>query len=349
MTKTFLLAIALASAPVACSPSYIDGGYDLADGGGGRGTGGGGAGGARLCVPSATASCYDGPAGTDGVGSCKAGAHTCAADGMSWGACTGEVLPQPANCASGMDLHCDGQVPSCTGKLLWAKRFGDASDQVATAVAGDPSGNVLATGYFSGSVDFGNGLPLVATAGPNAFVAKLDGSSGGCVWAQGYGTGAALGVAVDSSGNVLVTGHFSGSADFGGGPVTSTGKTDAFVVVLDPNGGYLWSSHFGALGASASGTGIAVDASGNAFVTGYFSGSVDFGTGPIVSTGMRDVFLVELSHSGALTWAKHYGQSEQSPLSQGVTVDPTGLQAGLGRRLRLVRALRGARRIVGRP
>ena len=59
------------------------------------------------CKEGATQSCYDGPAGTAGVGICKAGTQTCA--GGLWGPCVGEVTPQPEVC-NGKDDDCDGTV-----------------------------------------------------------------------------------------------------------------------------------------------------------------------------------------------------------------------------------------------
>ncbi|MCC6556610.1 MAG: hypothetical protein IT372_26925 [Polyangiaceae bacterium] len=56
-----------------------------------------------VCAPFATAPCYSGPAGTEGVGPCHAGVETCAADGMSWGPCEGEALPAPAEDVSTPD------------------------------------------------------------------------------------------------------------------------------------------------------------------------------------------------------------------------------------------------------
>ena len=68
-------------------------------GGTGGSGGGGGSGGAAVCVPGATTACYSGPPGTEGVGTCKAGAETCVADGSGFGPCAGEVTPQPQDCA----------------------------------------------------------------------------------------------------------------------------------------------------------------------------------------------------------------------------------------------------------
>jgi hypothetical protein len=63
-----------------------------------------------VCAPNATRSCYTGPAGTQGVGICKAGTQTCAADGMSWGACAGQVTPGTESCHNQTDDNCNGTV-----------------------------------------------------------------------------------------------------------------------------------------------------------------------------------------------------------------------------------------------
>src|SRR5206468_7048986 len=63
------------------------------------------------CTPGASRSCYSGPSGTAGVGTCRAGTQSCVAGtggvGSSWGACSGEVLPGAFGC-DGLDRACDG-------------------------------------------------------------------------------------------------------------------------------------------------------------------------------------------------------------------------------------------------
>jgi N-acetylneuraminic acid mutarotase len=68
--------------------------------------------GAPLCVPGARMSCgYNGPEGTLGKGSCRAAQRSCNAEGMAWGECVGEVLPQVEEvCTSGLDDDCDGTI-----------------------------------------------------------------------------------------------------------------------------------------------------------------------------------------------------------------------------------------------
>ncbi len=62
------------------------------------------------CANGATRSCYTGPAGTAGVGACKAGTQTCSSG--KWGTCTGEVLPTTENCSDALDHNCNG-LPGC--------------------------------------------------------------------------------------------------------------------------------------------------------------------------------------------------------------------------------------------
>jgi hypothetical protein len=257
-----------------------------------------------LCTPGATQSCYDGPAGTEGVGLCKAGEQTCAADGASWGACVGEVLPMPEDCATPEDEDCDGKAPPCKGALLWAKVFGDADEQHATAIAADPQGNVLLGGNFSGTIDFGGG-PL---SGPGSFVTKLD-PTGQYLWSEKYAGEALTGLAVDSSGNVLVGG----------------GIAIAFVTKLDTTGAQIWSRQFGSSGNGVGANSVAVDAAGNVLLTGYFLGTVDFGGGPVTSYGTQDAFVLKLDSTGAYTWVRHYGAPDDlAPLGAGIAASPTG-------------------------
>src|SRR5439155_13529664 len=93
-------------------------------------------------------------------------------------------------------------------------------------------------------------------------------------------------VAVDSSGNVLVGGSFTGTVDFGGGPTQALGggQSDVFVVKYAPTGAYLWARTFGGTSFDSC-SGLAVDGSGNVVVTGTFTGAADFGGGALTSAG----------------------------------------------------------------
>ena len=128
---------------------------------------------------------------------------------------------------------------------------------------------------------------------------KLSGTSGAHLWSKRFGGNSDndnVGPAViDAEGNVVVTGHFSGTTDFGGGALTSAGLQDIFVAkYFGTTGSHAWSKRFGASNDSDSGVGVSVDGSGNTVVTGQFQGTVDFGAGSIIGAGSGDIFLLKL-------------------------------------------------------
>src|SRR5205814_370722 len=202
----------------------------------------------------------------------------------------------------------DGVVAKCSaaGVPLWAKSYGERNDdEEALGVAMDGSGNVVVTGYFKQTVDFGTG-PLTAAGGylGDVFVAKYS-ASGASLWVKqigssGFDKGTA--VAVDGANNVLVTGFFNGTVDFGLGTVTGgvdfgggllpdLGGGDMFVAKYSPRGAHLWSKRFGGAGRlGEQAEAVAADGAGNVIVTGAILDSVSFG-GPVLwSNQTYDIF-----------------------------------------------------------
>ena len=196
------------------------------------------------------------------------------------------------------------------GNHLWSKRFGDSTHQEGLNVMADALGNVIVTGFFRGTVDFGGG-PLTEVGGFDIFVAKFD-ADGNHVWSKRFGDGSTQlpwGATVDGAGSVIVTGEFDGTVDFGGGVLTSAGNNDIFVAKLDAAGSHVWSQRFGgslAEGASS----VATDASGNVYLTGYFLDTVNFGGADLVSAGFSDIFLAKFISTGAHQWSKRFGDGD---------------------------------------
>src|SRR5438874_5690972 len=211
---------------------------------------------------------------------------------------------------------------SPTGARLWSKCPGGVrGGGTGRAVAVDGHGNVLVTGKFGGSVDFGTG-PLTSAGASSIFVAKYS-AAGVPVWSRAFGGGfndVGNGVAVDAGGNVVIIGTAAGTVNFGGGPITANGYT-IVVAKFSPAGGHLWSRGFGD-SFSNSGNGVAVDPSGNIAVTGAFSGPADFGGGALFSSGV-DVFLAKLSPTGGHVWSRRFGGAD-SDAGNGVAVDRSG-------------------------
>lgn len=209
------------------------------------------------------------------------------------------------------------------GKHVWSKRFGGTGDDRAWAVATDPAGNVVVTGVFSNTVDFGGG-PLVSSGSWDIFAVKLD-AAGNHLWSKRFGDSAQQeghALAIDAAGNVVVGGMFWGALDFGGGAMTTAGIT-AFVAKLDAAGNHVWSKSFGQ-SARQNTESVAVSASGDVVVTGSCAGTVDFGGGPLGAIGDGDAFLVALDASGQHQWSKRWGAGNVYSGGTSVTVDPVG-------------------------
>ncbi len=212
---------------------------------------------------------------------------------------------------------------NAAGAHQWTTTFGGTGTDTGRGLAVDGSGNVLVTGWFSATVNFGAGN-VTSVGNYDAFVTKLN-SSGVHQWTttlgdQQYDWG--YGVAVDGSGNVHVTGRFGGTVDFGAGNVTSNGGNDGFVTKLNSSGAHQWTTTFGGTG-SENVYGVAVDGSGNVHVTGRFWSTVDFGAGDVTSNGGYDGFVTKLNAAGAHQWTTTFGSTDQD-YGYGVAVDGSG-------------------------
>jgi len=134
-------------------------------------------------------------------------------------------------------------------------------------------------------------------------------------WVQeagGLGQDAGRRVATDNSGNVYVTGYFSGSASFDGTDYRGKGIFDIFLAKYNSNGGLIWVQTAGS-GQSDEGYGLGVDNSGNVYVAGYYTETATFGKSEfsdiqtITSKGRTDIFLAKYDQDGKLIWLKSAG------------------------------------------
>ncbi len=224
------------------------------------------------------------------------------------------------------------------GEYVWAGGMGGTRLDRGEKIAVDRWGYVYTTGQFQRQADFDPGPnPYNMTSGSNSydvFISKLD-KDGNFVWAKQFtGPNPAMGtsIALDHNANVYTTGNFNGGIDFDPGTgvemLNSAGAADIFVSKLDSAGNYLWAAGMG--GASAwgdRGYAIAVDGTGNAFVTGFFSDSVDFDPGIEeykLYAKSSDIFVTKLDSSGRFKWAKQFVGGASQDWGIGITVDGSG-------------------------
>ena len=132
------------------------------------------------------------------------------------------------------------------------------------------------------------------------------------------GTDHGLSIAVDGSGNVYVAGD---SYATWGTPVNShAGGGDSFAAKLDSSGTLIWNTFMGSTGFESAHS-IAVDGSGNVYVTG--TGSTTWGTPVNSHAGSADCFAVKSDSSGALIWNTFMG-SAGIDQGEAIAVDGSG-------------------------
>jgi hypothetical protein len=226
----------------------------------------------------------------------------------------------------GIDTDCNG---SACGEAVWSYDFPGPGNQYLTGVATDASGNIYLAGSVGGSMTIGtHTIVSNGASNVNAFVAKFD-PSGNFVWGGNYGDGAnaqvATGIAVDGSGNVTIAGWFLGSIVFGTKTLTgSTTNPETFVAQFDASGNPSWAFAFGSTSEQQEANGVGVDGSGNVYVTGYFTGTLSFGTTSVTASGTQDLFVVKLNSQGTAVWSVHSGIGGWTAAGNAIAVDATG-------------------------
>ena len=219
--------------------------------------------------------------------------------------------------------------------LLYATYLGGSAFNQANAVATDAAGEAFVAGYtLSADFPIVGGVQTTLHAGNfDAFVAKLSADGTKLLYSTylgGTSDDRANGIAVDSTGAAYVTGATT-STDFpttAGAFQTTGGRAhDAFVSKLDPTGATLVYSTYVGGTQDDSGAGIAVDANGDAFITGTTS-STDFpvsaGAPQATFGGGQDAFVAAINPAGTgLLYSSYLGGSGVDN-GNGIAVDQTG-------------------------
>ena len=221
-------------------------------------------------------------------------------------------------------------IPAFTqAQWTWAHQMGGWNNTFSGTFLGiDNSGGLYMAGDFSGTRSFG-GSSLTASGTFDAFVGKID-TAGNFVWLEkAGGTGASVSVFASytsPNGSTYMTGKFSGTVSFGTYTLTATSAyDDMFIACYDNQGTVTWAQSYGGSGY-AEGRAIFADNSGIVYITGAFSGSISFGSNNLVAQHQfnTDIFVLKLSGSGNILWAKRAGSATQEDKGNGITVDGSG-------------------------
>ena len=217
------------------------------------------------------------------------------------------------------------------GNELWAKSAGGNASDAARGIATDASGNVYITGDFSSQTfTIGtNTLTNTLGSGGDVFIAKYD-PNGNVLWAKktsSTGGDEGRGISTDTSGNVFITGTFSGpTMTLGSDTLKNAGYNNIFIAKYNSNGNVLWAKSEGGTNNDY-GLGIATDKFGNAFITGeFYSPTMAIGTNTLnnnSSAGGRDIFVAKYDANGNVVWADSKG-GIYAESGYGIATDASG-------------------------
>jgi len=205
------------------------------------------------------------------------------------------------------------------GNYLRTLTWGGSGVDRGEDVMADDNGNVFVTGAWTSTVDFdpGPGVDEREYIGSSdGFLSRFD-PSGNRVWTAtwgGYGYHCGYSVAEDNMGDLYISGTASSFTDLDPGPDIAgfdcKNHSDVSLTKLDMDGDYIWGRVWGGSHYDK-GNDVAVDDSGNVYVTGEFAVTVDFDPGPMVdehtAVSYIDVFLSKFNPEGDFQWALTWG------------------------------------------
>jgi FG-GAP-like repeat len=221
------------------------------------------------------------------------------------------------------------------GELVWNNATGFNLD-----VDVDAAGNVYSVGVFSSNVDFDPGSGVVNLNGATGatYIRQLK-SNGDLGWVKQLNIQSKTGpyrlphaMVVGNSG-VYLSGFFRGTSDFDPGAGVANLQAlnlnfsdDTFVSKLDLAGNFVWAKRFSPQSPDNTQNELAIDATGNVYITGGFSGTVDFDPGSGVSNLNNSInqfptlntFISKLDTNGNFVWAKQFAGDSNIAMAIGV-------------------------------
>ena len=211
-------------------------------------------------------------------------------------------------------------IPWATQSVVLNDGTSFAENEAISTLA---DGSAIVAGLFVGTVAFGS-TSLTSAGSRDIFIAKVD-ASGAYVWATRAGsTGwdAGYGVSTLADGSAIVTGQFTGTVAFGATSLTASGN-DVFVAKVNSSGSFVWATRAGDSSTDKAWY-VSTLADGSAIITGYYSGTIVFGSTSLTSAGSRDIFVARISASGVFVWGTSAGGATSSDEGIGVSAMSDG-------------------------
>jgi hypothetical protein len=186
----------------------------------------------------------------------------------------------------------------------------------------DSDGNIYVTGGFDSTAVFGD-ITLNTYGKNDIFLAKMS-KDGNWLWAKHFGSqkgdhGSC--VCLDKAGNIYLSGRFSDTINLGDIQLTEDDNGDMFIAKMDALGNWLWAKQTGGNSYSEARY-MAVDETGNLFVSGQFAAKATVGDTTLVSSGTN--FISKLDSQGNWLWTKKMESSSTPTMIYPISVDKQG-------------------------
>ncbi|PJZ28400.1 SBBP repeat-containing protein [Leptospira kmetyi] len=185
------------------------------------------------------------------------------------------------------------------GSKQWTRLLGIASGGLSSgkSVTIDSVGNIYVTGTATTGFD---GLSF-SGGGSGYFIVKFN-SSGTKIWSKLFSGPRPFGIVCDNSGRIYITGSVFNVSSLDGVPLS--GVTDSFLIQFDNNGNKLWTRLTGITGKDTKANALSIDSSGNVYITGNTTGSID---NQVMSGGLADLLVLKYDSNGNRLWARQLG------------------------------------------
>ncbi len=211
------------------------------------------------------------------------------------------------------------------GHFLWFQTLGSKMIDRSYGVACDKAGNAYITGHNQITEAPLPGKGPTSGGDYDIFVAKYD-PNGKQQWvrtAGGKGYNYGHGIAVDSKGDIIITGGVKGDSHFGDLAVPNENENHVFCAKYDTEGKLLWVKTSSGKGSSNEGEALSVDGQDNIYIGGGCSGPGMFGTQELKAGKTRSAFVLKLNAQGEAQWATiHPG--DPTNIVSNITADAQG-------------------------